>query len=185
MIHILYLHYKLDRFHGQLPRLSFILSWVVKTQFIAQDPRDCAGPLPAYQNLESITHEQIELPAAKLLDYFWWSNKSNINPYRQLVVCMCYAGSRIKFWGPIPKLFSVTSFQELKYVFHFTDIQPTSLFFPWNGFMYPTPPTRIRTFDRKRFHYLFSEKETSRQIPAQRVRSKFLNWGWVQLLPHC
>jgi len=70
MIHILYLHYKLDRFHGQLPRLSFILSWVVKTQFIAQDPRDCAGPLPAYQNLESITHEQIELPAAKQLDYF-------------------------------------------------------------------------------------------------------------------
>ena len=54
-----------------------------------------SGPAPLHRRSACSSCEQIELQA-KLLNYFLGSNKSNINQYMRVCVCMCvYVGVRM------------------------------------------------------------------------------------------
>jgi len=73
----------------------------------------------------------------------WWVGCSQVS------ITQAPLPSRINFRGLIPKVFTLTTFQEREYEFHFTDIHPTLLLFPWI-FIYP-PPIWMGTFDRKTY----------------------------------
>jgi len=83
-----------------------------------------------------------------IFDFLWGLKFANMYLYKYIPVDN--VDSRINFRRPIPKLFPLTSIQELKYEFHFTDIQLTLLLFPWSRLICP-PTTRLSTYDRKTF----------------------------------